>query len=168
MFLAVNKKGSTVKTHTKKGSKKASKRTYASGIVYLIKMELDCGTTVIKIGVTGRKYIAERLAEVTLAFFQEFRYIPRTSVLKMTRCVDYYGAETALHHMYKECNYDFGCKFQGSTEYHIIEDEEKLKADYVEVLSKFQEKPSKKDERVIVMDTEGIEDFACTYDNDVY
>lgn len=138
-FLTVDETGKTIRTP----KKKEGKRQYATGIVYLIKMELDCGTTVIKIGVTGRKFVVERLSENLMSFFQKFRYVPRTTMLKFSRCGDYFGAETALHKMYVDTKFSFEEEFQGCTEYFCIKDEEKLKDDYDKILKEYKDKPGK-------------------------
>lgn len=145
MFLTIKKDGTT-----KRKSKKKEKRQYASGIVYLMKMELDCGTNVIKIGVTGRSNVQERFLENVSAFFMTHRYIPRTTLLKFSRTTDYYKAETLLHQKYKENKYLFPTKFQGSSEYFIIEDEDALKEFYLETLTECKCKPKKKN--VIISD----------------
>ena len=136
-FLTINKKGDTKRTPKKpEGSK-----VYKSGIVYLMKCELDDGVVVIKIGVTGRANVMERFMENISAFFMCHRYVPRTTLIKFSRTKDYYKAETLLHRLYVESKYTFIDKFQGSSEYFIIEDEDKLKDEYARILKECQAPP---------------------------
>ena len=143
MFLTVNQKGDTKRIPKKKeGTKK-----YATGIVYLIKMELDNGDTIIKIGVTGRKSVQDRLMENISAFFMCHRYIPRTTLIKHSRTKDYFRAEKLLHRIYKKDKYVFEKQFQGYSEYFQISDVDKLKELYCTILADCQtiegEKPPK-------------------------
>ena len=138
-FLTVDKTGKTKRT----SKKKEGKKVYASGTVYLMKCILDCGTTVIKIGVTGRSNIQERLMENLSAFFMLHRYIPRTTLLKFSKTNDYFRAETLLHQMYKDSSYTFPEKFQGSSEYFVIENEDKLKEDYAKIMIECKVKEKK-------------------------
>ncbi len=140
MFLTVGEKGKTKRTPKKKEGGKV----YASGIVYLMKCQLDDGDIVIKIGVTGRQNVQERILENLSAFFSVHRYFPRTTLLKFSRTTDYYKAEAMLHEVYKDKRYKFETSFQGNTEYFIGLDEDELKSKYLEVMDSCKVKPKKK------------------------
>lgn len=132
-FLTV---GSTGEIKTRRNSKK--KKEYPrkkDAMVYLIKMVLDCGKTVVKIGITTRKSIHDRLMENVLAFFMTYRYIPRTSVKKFSRTPYYTEVEAYLHRTYKEKQTVFEKQFQGWTEYFDVEDIDELVATYEMVMA---------------------------------
>ena len=105
------------------------------GIVYLIKMELDTGEIVYKIGMTTRNSVGDRLGEVVVGFFMKYRYIPRTTDKKYTRFPNYLEVEKLLHKHYETVNYKFDKKFSGSTEFFKIEDEKELIKKYMSLLS---------------------------------
>lgn len=103
------------------------------GIVYLIRMELDDGLVVWKIGITTRK-IEDRLQEIVISFFKKYRYIPRTSVKKFSSCDNYFEVETRLHKEYKDSSYKFDKVFSGSCEFFSDLDEDRLVERYIEVM----------------------------------
>lgn len=132
-FLKV-KNGKATNRRNSAKSKKTEYPRKATGMVYLIKMVLDCGTMVVKIGITTRRSVTERLAENVIGFFNNYRYIPRTTVKRHSRTPYYTEVEAHLHKVYKEDNYVFLKKFGGSTEYFVLRDEEALLKYYDEVM----------------------------------
>lgn len=133
-FLTVGANGTTKHRRHSKKSKATEFPQRVSGMVYLIKMVLDEDTTVVKIGITTRRSIVERLAENVIGFFNTYRYIPRTTVKKYSRTPYYREIESHLHKVYKEDNYKFDKKFDGSTEYFYLRDEKALIEYYTKVM----------------------------------
>lgn len=92
-----------------------------NGIVYIINMVLDDGTKICKIGITARP-IKERLAEIMLAHFDKYRYIPRTSVKRFTRSFKYKSIERELHKEFEAWRHSFELPFTGSTEFFQLDE----------------------------------------------
>ena len=122
-FLKVGDGKVTNRRNTKKSKKKTYSRK-AQGIVYLIKLKLDCGKTIFKIGITTRRSINDRLLENVLAHFMTYRYIPRTSVKKFSKTEYYTEVEAYLHRVFKDRQHKFDKPFGGSTEYFEVPEDE--------------------------------------------
>ena len=133
-FLKVGADGKATNRRTSKKSKKKEYPRKKDGMVYLIKMVLDCGKVIVKIGITTRRSIVERLAENVIGFFNTYRYIPRTTVKRHSRTPYYTEVEAYLHKVYEKDNHKFSKKFGGSTEYFEIEDIDGLVYGYDEVM----------------------------------
>ena len=132
-FLTV-RNGKATNRRSSSKSKKTEYPRKATGMVYLIKCELDCGDTVVKIGITTRRSIVERLAENLVALFNTFRYIPRTTVKKFSRTPYYFEIEKYLHDKYSEDRYTFDKKFPGYSEFFLLRDEKELIDHYTLVM----------------------------------
>ena len=129
-FLKVSADGkATTRRNTEKSKGRILPRK-KDGIVYLIKCELACGTTVVKIGITTRRSIIERLAENMIAMFQTMRYIPHTTVRRFKRTPYYTEIEKALHVKYAKDRHVFAKKFTGYTEYFKLTNEDELLETY--------------------------------------
>jgi len=133
-FLKVSTDGKATNRRSSKKSKKKEYPRKKDGMVYLIKMVLDDGTVIVKIGITTRRSIVERLAENVIGFFTCYRYIPRTTVKRHKRTPYYTEIEAYLHKVFEKSNYKFDKKFGGSTEYFEIEDMDGLLYGYDEVM----------------------------------
>ncbi len=96
-----------------------------SGIVYVIRMELDSGEVVYKVGITTRK-IEDRLAEILIGVFKYLRYVPRTSVRRFSKSERYEWVERELLDRYADKKYEWGFSFGGSTEFVCGVEEEEL------------------------------------------
>ncbi len=75
------------------------------------------------------------------AFFTCHRYIPHTTLIKYSRTADYFLAEKKLHNIYKDNRYLFDKKFQGFSEYFVIDDEDALVDHYLRVMQECSDKP---------------------------
>lgn len=104
------------------------------GIVYIFKMILDDGTIVYKIGITSRDSVEDRLAEVLIGFFKVYRYIPRTTVKKCSRCKCPADVEKQLHGEYAQYLYGFDKVFGGFSEFVSGVDEDELIKRYNELM----------------------------------
>lgn len=99
------------------------------GTVYIIKMVLDCGTTVYKIGITTRA-VEDRLAELVIDMFKKIRYIPRTSLKRFSKSSNYRHVELELLEMFKEHKYEWYRTFGGCNEFICGVEEELLLEEY--------------------------------------
>lgn len=87
------------------------------GRVYVLRIELDEGFTVWKIGKASDKSYVDRAMQVLRGFFMAYRYVPRTELRKAVRSRVPYLLETHMHHELKEFQYVFPKAFDGSTEF---------------------------------------------------
>ena len=98
------------------------------GICYIIKMKLrptesDAEPIVVyKIGITHRN-INERLSEVVMAFFNQYRYIPETSLVRFTKSPNYISMEKTLHAEFTQHKYSFEKSFGGYSEFFQLNDD---------------------------------------------
>lgn len=106
------------------------------GIVYVLRFVLDCDTVVYKIGITTRT-INERLLEIVGDFFNKYRYIPNVKARKFTSTVNYAEMEKRLHKEYADCSHYFDKKFNGSTEFFKIADEDILLHSYSSMIEEY-------------------------------
>ena len=107
----------------KRNEKKVSKE--GDGIVYLLYMKVD-GKDVVKIGVTSRLKIEERVVEILTSHFKKYRNFPYCRPKRFGRTSSIYDKEAQLHYHFKSCKYSPETKFDGSTEFFIVEDEKYL------------------------------------------
>ena len=105
------------------------------GMVYVFKMILDEDVVVYKVGITSRDRIEERLGEVLMSFFTQYRYVPRTTVKRFRKVDNPKGIEGKLHKLLEEYRYCSEKVFSGCTEFfHGIEEDELLRM-YDEVIN---------------------------------
>lgn len=72
--------------------------------------------TLYKIGITRNEPI-DRMLQVSRSFFQIRRYVPESRLVRMRKVPSFMELESKLHTIYKEFNYSFNFKFDGSTEF---------------------------------------------------
>lgn len=105
------------------------------GMVYIFKMMLDDDVVIYKVGITSRERIEERLGEVLMSFFTQYRYVPRTTVKRFRKVDNPKGIEGKLHKLLEEYRYCSEKVFSGCTEFfHGIEEDELLRM-YDEVIN---------------------------------
>lgn len=85
------------------------------GIVYILQIRLE-ERELIKIGVTTRERIEERVCEILAAIWKRYRVFPECKVKRFRKTVDIYEKESYLHGQFKEFKYSTLHKFGGSTE----------------------------------------------------
>lgn len=95
-------------------------------IVYIFKFTLKRDDDIFKIGITSRSDIHQRYLEVLLAFYQQFRYVPNSSIRRFSGCADAEAAEKKLLELGEPVN--FQKKFAGYSEFRFINEEELLDA----------------------------------------
>ena len=87
----------------------------SKGIVYVLVIELeDC--VLVKVGVTLRSKIEDRVSEILVSIWKKYRVFPRLVVKRFSSVVDPYDKEKMLHTRLKEFRYITKHKFSGSTE----------------------------------------------------
>lgn len=99
------------------GKPKRKKRSKSkAGILYILVFRLKCGLEVVKIGITTRS-IEERMAEVLISFFLQYRYVPECTPKRFTRLEDVADKEKQMHKEFSEYSYEFDKKFSGFSEF---------------------------------------------------
>lgn len=108
-----------------------------AGILYVLIVELE-DKELIKVGVTCRDKLDDRLAEIVLSIWKKYRWIPRTYAKRFRKTDDVYGKEAELHRLLDEYRYETQYKFSGSTEmFDVCVD--KVVELYEKVISKSEE-----------------------------
>lgn len=87
-----------------------------AGILYVLVIELE-DTTLIKVGVTCRDRVEDRVCEVLTAIWKRYRIFPQCVVKRYTRVKDVYGLEKKLHRKLAADRYKTKHRFSGSTEF---------------------------------------------------
>lgn len=101
--------------NTKSG--KAVEKKEGKGRVYVLKFELDCGTTIFKIGMCHSSRSNDRMMEVLKSFHDTYRYVP---MCRLRRDREYNVpllVEKHLHKLLSDLKHKFDKKFDGSTEF---------------------------------------------------
>ena len=100
------------------------------GILYLIEMDVD-GKRVVKIGLTRRATIDERLAEIALAHFKAYRQINYMRPKRFRKTCDVLKKEQLLLGYFAARKYNSEKHFCGCTEL--------VDVDIMEVVQKYEE-----------------------------
>lgn len=95
----------------------------SEGIVYILQIRLE-ERELVKIGVTTRDRVEDRVCEVLTAIWKRYRVFPECTVKRYRRTVDIYGKESYLHRAFKEFKYSTLHKFGGSTEMFLLDIED--------------------------------------------
>lgn len=95
-------------------------------IVYVFKLSLRRDDDIFKIGITSRSDVQQRYSEVLIAFYQQFRYVPNSSIRRFSSCADAESAEKQLLALGTPVN--FQKKFAGYSEFRFINEDELLEA----------------------------------------
>ena len=93
------------------------------GIVYVLEVELE-GKTLIKIGVTSRYKVEDRVVEILTEVWKHYRYFPKTYIARYKTVANPYEFEKLLHTYFEDCRYETEHRFGGSTEFFDIDVEE--------------------------------------------
>lgn len=100
------------------------------GILYLIEMDVD-GKRVVKIGMTRRPTIDDRLAEIALSHFKAYRQINYMRPKRFRKTCDVYKKEQLLLGYFAARRFISEKQFSGSSE--IVD------VDIMEVVQKYEE-----------------------------
>ena len=106
------------------------------GIVYVAEFTLD-DKQLVKIGVTTRDNVEDRITEILTAMWKRYRYFPRCYVKRFKKVNRPYAMERELHSIFndKHCNMEYN--FSGSCEFFEIDKEEVAKV-YDEIIDKYR------------------------------
>lgn len=119
-FYALDKSKATVKS--------------GEGRVYLLKVLLDDGKIVYKIGMCNSDRSTDRMMEILQSFFKVYRYIPRCELKRDRKATDALDTEQKLHSKYEKYSFKFDKKFGGSTEFFYGINEDEVLLDYEDIL----------------------------------
>ena len=106
-------------TKTKKVKTKSD-----TGRVYVLRVTLDDGTIVHKVGMCHSSRSNDRMMEILNGFHTVYRYVPMCKLRRDREFVTPHLVEKHLHSLLKDLSYKFDKKFGGSTEFfsEICED----------------------------------------------
>ena len=90
------------------------------GIVYVLEITLDTGP-VVKIGMTNRKVVDDRVMEILSAMNKKYRYYPRCYVARFTTVNNPLAMEQELHKHFKEYSIELEHSFGGSSEFFQVD-----------------------------------------------
>lgn len=90
------------------------------GIVYVLEITLDTGP-VVKIGMTSRKDVNDRVVEILLAMSKKYRYFPRCYIARFTTVEKPLDMEQKLHEHFKEYSTELDHSFGGSSEFFKVD-----------------------------------------------
>ena len=120
------------------------------GILYLIEMDVD-GKRVVKIGLTRRPTIDERLAEIALAHFKAYRQINYMRPKRFRKTSNVLQKEQLLLAYFANRRYESALPFTGHTEL--------VDVDIMEVVKKYEEIIDVKDCSMQVLWPESTDDL---------
>lgn len=93
----------------------AGKRHDSSGILYLLSFKVD-DVQVVKIGVTCRPKVEERVCEILTSVWKRYRMFPECYVKRYKKVPDVYQKETQLLRQFSSQAFTPKFVFTGSTE----------------------------------------------------
>lgn len=85
------------------------------GIVYVLVLYIE-EKEIVKIGVTSRLKVEERVSEILVSIWKKYREFPRCKVKRFSKTTDIYSKENTLHKMFDSHRYTTEHVFSGSTE----------------------------------------------------
>ena len=103
-----------------------SKPSDGYGRVYVLKVTLQDGTILHKVGMCKSARSIDRMMEILRSFFTTFRYVPNCELRKDKKVVVPLLVEQHMHKVLEDYSYTFDTKFDGSTEFFSDIDEEVL------------------------------------------
>ncbi len=107
------------------------------GRVYIFELVMEDSTIVHKVGMVNSdsmSRVTDRLMEVLRSFFMQYRYVPKSRIVKAKKFRVPYYVETHLHKLLDDISYKFGKKFDGCREFFTDLDVDEL----VSYLDSFQ------------------------------
>ena len=103
------------------------------GIVYILYMWIE-EVRVVKIGITTRQ-VEERICEILTSYYHRYRIFPKLYPKRFKSTGDILAKEQMLHKYFADKKYDFEFRFDGSSEYFLIDDDEELLRVYADCIS---------------------------------
>ena len=92
------------------------------GILYLLELHLE-DKVLIKIGITLRSKVEDRVLEILLAIHKKYRYYPYCKQLRFKTVDNPLDKESRLHEYFRSCNYTTEHQWGGCTEVFEIDRE---------------------------------------------
>jgi len=92
----------------------------SKGIVYVIEVTLE-ERKLVKIGMTTRSRVEERITEILTEVWKRYRYFPHTYVARYKKMEDPLGKEALLHGYFQSYVYHTEHVFGGSTEFFEVD-----------------------------------------------
>ena len=90
------------------------------GVVYVLELELE-EKKLVKVGVTCREKVEERVCEILTAVWKRYRYFPRCYVKRFSTFDLPYDIEARIHAELEEYRYQTVHVFTGSTEIFLVD-----------------------------------------------
>ena len=97
-----------------------------AGILYILVIKIE-DTTLVKVGVTCRKKVEERVCEILTSMWKRYRVFPECTVKRFTKVSAVYEKEGLIHSRLSADRYETKYKFSGSTEFFSTEVDKVLK-----------------------------------------
>ena len=85
------------------------------GIVYILELDID-DTQIVKVGVTNRNKVEDRVCEILASAWKKYRIFPKCYVKRYRHFDNPYEIETIMHNVLNEYSYKPKHVFSGSTE----------------------------------------------------
>ena len=85
------------------------------GILYILELDVD-GKRVVKVGLTRRDNICERVCEITTSYFQQYRYFPYVRPKRFRHVANVYAKEQYILKYFRDKKYKSEKKFSGCEE----------------------------------------------------
>lgn len=100
----------------KVSSKNVEKPLVEDGILYILVFKME-DKELVKIGVTSRDGIEERVSEILVSIFKKYREFPYCRPKRFRKTKKVFEKERFLHNYFKKHRYVTAKKFSGSTEF---------------------------------------------------
>jgi hypothetical protein len=104
-----------------------------SGILYVLVIKLE-DKELVKIGVTQRDKVEDRVAEILISIWKRYRVFPECYPKRFRKVDNVYDRESIMHKKFSEYKYSTKHKFSGSTEMFDVDILEVVEA-YEQLLS---------------------------------
>lgn len=92
----------------------------SSGILYVLELDLE-DKKLIKVGVTCREKVEDRVCEVLTSIWKRYRRFPSCYVKRYRTTSDVYEKEQTMHKELEKYRYETQHRFSGSTEIFLVE-----------------------------------------------
>lgn len=97
-------------------SKNTEKPLFEDGILYVLLFRLE-DKELVKIGVTSREGIEDRVSEILVSIFKKYREFPYCRPKRFRRTEKVFEKERFLHKYFENRRYTTAKKFNGCTEF---------------------------------------------------
>ena len=91
-----------------------------NGVVYVLELELE-EKKLIKVGVTCRDKVEDRVCEILTSIWKRYRFFPRCYVKRFSTFALPYDIEARIHAELVDYRYETAHVFTGSTEIFLVD-----------------------------------------------